>query len=317
MAKNRKANDALWMAILQMLQGGDQNESVAVAAAAMSDIKRDGTNQEDIDNIVANSLFAQNNDPLTFIKNIFAQHPEMLEELDEFVESMGLVINTVEDLYKVILLFLKEVRGYGKGGQFETPDEGWIDVIINDKTYHLLHLVTEEQKELGLSNVQSMEDNEGALFDYSDEPQASLDFWMHETSIPLSICFINEAGKVISVQEGIPETDDLISESSEFIAYVIEVNSGENINAGDQTSLGQKTTEMEPGKLYMLDENGEPQKTLVGGERIFSRISTKRILELVERATASGEDKDYKALGRYVFKEMAAQDNREPEYVNN
>jgi len=164
------------MAILQMLQGGDQNESAAVAAAAMSDIKRDGANQEDIDNILANSLFAQNNDPLTFIKNVFAQHPEMLEELEEFVESKGLVINTAEDLYKAILLFLKEVRGYGQGGQFENPDEGWIDVTINDKTYHLLHLISEEEKELGLSNVQSMEDNEGALFDYSDEPQASLDF---------------------------------------------------------------------------------------------------------------------------------------------
>lgn len=314
MAKNKKSNDALWMAILQMLQGGDQNESAAVAAAAMSDIKRDGSDQEDVHNIVANTMFAQQNDPLSFIKSIFAQHPEMLDELEEFVESKGLIINTEEDLYKAILLFLKEVRGYGKGGQFETPED-WIDVTVNDKTYHLLHLMTEEQKELGLSNVSSMEDFEGALFDYSNDPQPSLDFWMHDTSIPLSICFINESGKVISVQEGVPETDDLISESSEFIAYVIEVNSGENINAGDQTSLGQKTTEMEPGKLYMLDENGEPQKTLVGGERIFSRVSTKRILELVEKATMSGDDKDYKALGRYVFKEMVAQDSRPAEYT--
>ena len=28
------------------------------------------------------------------------------------------------------------------------------------------------------------------------------------------------------------------------------------------------------------------------------------------------EDKDYKSLGRYIFNEMDAQDNRKPEYVN-
>ena len=71
MAKNRKANDALWMAILQMLHGGDQNESAAVATAAMSDIKRDKADQDDIHNIVANTMYAQKNDPISFIVDIF------------------------------------------------------------------------------------------------------------------------------------------------------------------------------------------------------------------------------------------------------
>ena len=34
-------------------------------------------------------------------------------------------------------------------------------------------------------------------------------------------------------------------------------------------------------------------------------------------AYVSKEDKDYKSLGRYIFKEMDAQDNRDPEYVEN
>lgn len=36
-----------------------------------------------------------------------------------------------------------------------------------------------------------------------------------------------------------------------------------------------------------------------------------------KKAYASKEDKDYKALGRYIFKEMDAQDNRPAEYVDN
>ena len=163
------------MAILQMLQGGDKNESAAVAAAAMSDIKRDKADQGDVDNIVANTLFAQNNDPIAFIMSVFQQHPEMMDELDEYMEQKGITINTIEELLQVIQMFLKEVRHYGEGGQFEElPD--FVDVTINEKVYHLLNCVTDEQKERGLMDVESMDDNEGALFDYSDEPQASLDF---------------------------------------------------------------------------------------------------------------------------------------------
>ena len=47
---------------------------------------------------------------------------------------------------------------------------------IENKIYHLIHLKTEEEKENGLMDVEEMDDNEGALFDYSDEPQAELSF---------------------------------------------------------------------------------------------------------------------------------------------
>ena len=163
------------MAILQMLQGGDKNESAAVAAAAMSDIKRDRASGDDIDNIVANTLFAQNNDPVAFIQSVFEQHPEMADELDEYLDAKKIELHSVEELLPAINSFLKEVRHYGEGGQFEElPD--FVDVTINEKVYHLLNCVTDEQKERGLMDVASMEDDEGALFDYSDEPQASLDF---------------------------------------------------------------------------------------------------------------------------------------------
>lgn len=139
---------------------------------------------------------------------------------------------------------------------------------------------------------------------------------MHDTDIPLSICFVNEDKTIISVKEGIPNTDDYISESSEFIAYVIEVNKGESIKPGDKISFGIDTSEMEPGKLYMLNENGDIQKQLAGGERIFSRKSSSRILELYAKTLETQDDLSYIKLGRYIFKELQAQDSREPEYVN-
>ena len=51
-----------------------------------------------------------------------------------------------------------------------------VDVQIGDKIYHLIRLVSEEEKEQGLMNITSLAEDEGALFDYSDEPQASIDF---------------------------------------------------------------------------------------------------------------------------------------------
>lgn len=191
-----------------------------------------------------------------------------------------------------------------------------INVKINDKIYHLLHLISEDEKERGLMGITELKDDEGALFDYSDEPQESIDFWMKDTLIPLDILFINESGKVISVQKGTPMSEELISESSEFIAYVIELNADSGINKGDETSLG-KRTDVEPDKLYVYGSDGNVQATLQGNERIFSRASTKRIIELAERADQTKDDKDYKALGKYIFKEMSAQDAREPEYVEN
>lgn len=191
-----------------------------------------------------------------------------------------------------------------------------INVKINDKFYHLLHLISEDEKERGLMGITELKDDEGALFDYSDEPQESIDFWMKDTLIPLDILFVNESGKVVSVHKGTPMSEELISESSEFIAYVIELNADSGIEKGDETSLG-KRTDVEPDKLYVYGSDGNVQATLQGNERIFSRISTRRILELAQIANESKEDKDYKALGKYIFKEMNAQDNREPEWIEN
>ena len=326
MANNQKANDALLMAILQAYQGNPQGLAAATAAMAMSDIKRDGADQGDIHNVAANSILDQAGDVNTKIELIFDQHPEIEEALNEYMEDSGLQFNSLPEL---IQSYLQNKRKYAEGGQFE-ENNNFVDVDINGTVYHLLHLISEEEKETGLMNVEELDPQEGALFDYSDEPQAELSFWMKDTTIPLLICFINEDGKVISVHEGQPLSEEMITESSEFVAYVIEVGINEQINPGDQTSLGSQNIneenedeeedthpELNVNRLYVYGSDGEIQAELQGGERIFSRKSSKIIISKAKKAYVSKENKDYKALGRYIFKEMDAQDNRDPEYVNN
>lgn len=62
-----------------------------------------------------------------------------------------------------------------KGGQFEEITK-FKTVTIGGVEYNLLVLKTEEEKEKGLMGVTAMNDDEGALFDYSNSPQEELSF---------------------------------------------------------------------------------------------------------------------------------------------
>ena len=210
-------------------------------------------------------------------------------------------------------------------------NETWVDVQIEDKVYNLLVATTEEEKERGLMNIEQLPENEGMLFDYSDEPQAELSFWMKNVDIPLDIIFINQDGVVISVKHGTPNSEELLTESSEFISCVIEVNANSGIKPGDRTDLfsdidpineedeDEDEEDIHPelgvNRLYVYGSDGNVQAELQGGERIFSRKSSRVIIRKAKKAYASKEEKDYKSLGRYIFKEMDAQDSREPEYT--
>lgn len=69
----------------------------------------------------------------------------------------------------------QQINIFGEGGQFES-DLDIIPVKIGDKTYKLLYLYSEEEKERGLMDVIDMDSDEGAIFDYSDDPQSHLSF---------------------------------------------------------------------------------------------------------------------------------------------
>lgn len=73
--------------------------------------------------------------------------------------------------------------------------------------------------------------------------------------------------------------------------------------------------------MKVLAPDGSTQMNLQGGERIFSRISTKQMITWAKKAEANKDNKELfnkycKRLGKRMFKELYAQDHREPEYVN-
>ena len=68
--------------------------------------------------------------------------------------------------------------------------------------------------------------------------------------------------------------------------------------------------------MKVLAPDGTTQMHLEGGERIVSRRETVVLIKKALKAEESKEDKDYKALGKYIFKVLKGQDTREPEYVN-
>lgn len=185
-------------------------------------------------------------------------------------------------------------------------------IEIGDKTYNVKEARTSEEKAKGLSGITELPEDEGMLF-YMDKPQRC-SFWMKDTLIPLDIIFIDEDEEVISVHQGIPEDTTPITEDN--VLYVLEVNVNSGIKEGDELDIEDD----ESTPMLVLAPDGSTQMELKGGERIFSRKSTKVMIKKAKKAKAlEGDPKKYeaacKALGKYLFKEIKAQDTREPEYV--
>lgn len=194
-----------------------------------------------------------------------------------------------------------------------------IKIKINNKVYNVFAARDEDEREQGLQNINRLDDNEGCLFFYSSPENVS--YWMKNTPIPLDIIFIDDDREVISVKEGIPNTEDYISEKK--VKYVLELNRNSGVEVGDILKISKnddfaedEELDLDPNKLYIIGPDGKPQAELFGGERIFSRVSTETILRKAKRAFDSKKDSDYKSLGKYVINEMDNQDSRKPEFVS-
>lgn len=182
-----------------------------------------------------------------------------------------------------------------------------IDIILGEKKFKVREAKTSEDKERGLQNIDSLPKNEGMIF-YWDEPQR-VEMWMRDTKIPLDIIYISEDQEVIDVKEGIPNDDTLLS--VEDTMYVVELNKGSGVQVGDELEFVDTSEYV----MDVLDQRGKSQYQLKGGERIVSRRQTKVIIRKAKKALDSQADRDFKSLGRYIFKVFKQQDNREPEYV--
>lgn len=194
-----------------------------------------------------------------------------------------------------------------------------ITIQIEDKTYNVQVIESEDEKVQGLSNTEELP-LDGMLFDYSSDPQSELTFNTIDMNYPIDIIFINSDYEVTAVELGEPKSDEIIeciADEDESIIYVLETNANSGIKVGDEFEIeDEDVDEEEVSKMYIIGSDGNPQFELIGGERIFSRIHTRKLIKLAKRANKSKKDSDYKKLGKTLFNIIEIQNTQEPEYVN-
>lgn len=191
-----------------------------------------------------------------------------------------------------------------------------ITVSIGGKQYKVSEAKTEQEREEGLRNHSELPEGEGMLFYIPGEKSQQV-FTMKGMKFPLDIIFINQDQEVVSAnhdcqpdQKFVVSTTEHIQEG-DYIAYVLEVNPNSGIDVGDSLDIEEDTPVMK-----VLFPDGSEQMALYGGERIFSRKNTRVLIKKAKKAAESLSDADYKALGKYMFKCIKIQDEREPEYVD-
>lgn len=191
-----------------------------------------------------------------------------------------------------------------------------VKVTVNGIDYEVEVADTEELRESGLQGKERLAPDKGMLFVFDEEEEVS--FWMKDTLINLDIIFINEDEEVIKVATGYAGTED--AHVADNVMYVLEVNQGSGIKVGDDVEIEGLWESDEDGEddeiiMQVLDAKGNSQMDLKGGERIFSRKNTKVLVKFAKRAYKSKSDKDYKALGRKLFKFLRVQNEKEEDYV--
>lgn len=182
-------------------------------------------------------------------------------------------------------------------------------IEIGDKEYSVRIAVTDQEQSDGLKNIDKLFDNEGMLFVFDKEDQVSM--WMEDTTIPLDVIFIDEDYNVVKVQQGVPKSKELIT--SDNTKYVLEVNAGSGIKIGDELDYDEDDEEEVP--MLVIGNKGKIQVELTGGERIFSRPNSKTIAKMAKKAYKTKEDKDYRALGKKIFKYIDVHNNQKEDFV--
>ena len=188
-------------------------------------------------------------------------------------------------------------------------------VIINigNKTYKCQVAKNEEDRRKGLQGIEHLPVDEGMLFVWEDE--ATREMWMKDTKIPLDQIAINDDDEVVLVYTAQPEDETLVPFMN--AKYILEVNAESGIVEGDEFEIDD-SDDLNKYVMKVLAPDGSTQMYLQGGERIVSRKETRTLIKKAKKAYANkGGDYDRycKSLGRYMFKILKGQDNREPEYV--
>lgn len=188
-------------------------------------------------------------------------------------------------------------------------------VNIGNKTYNCYLAKTEEQHRKGLMETEYLAPDEGMLFEF--EKEGTYEFWMKNTSLELTQISINDDDEVEYVYQAIPEDETLIPFNN--CKYLLEVNRTTDIQKGDEFEIDD-SDDLNKYVMKVLAPDGTTQMNLQGGERIFSRISTKKMIKQAKKANSVRNNEDLfekacRKLGKICLKELYAQNHRDQEYV--
>lgn len=188
-------------------------------------------------------------------------------------------------------------------------------VNIGNKTYNCQLAKTEEQHKKGLMEVEYLAPDEGMLFEFDNE--GTHEFWMKNTSLELTQISINDDDEVEYVYQAIPNDETLIPFHN--CKYLLEVNRTTDIQKGDEFEIDE-SDDLNKYVMKVLAPDGSTQMNLQGGERIFSRISTRKMIKQAKKANSVRKDeilfeKACRKLGKICLKELYAQNHRDQEYV--
>jgi len=81
----------------------------------------------------------------------------------------------------------------------------------------------DEERSRGLMYRESLPEDQGMLFVYTDE--RTLSFWMRNTLIPLDIAYIDREGRIVDIQHMEPQ-DAATHPSAAPAMYALEMNEG-------------------------------------------------------------------------------------------
>lgn len=112
-------------------------------------------------------------------------------------------------------------------------------ISINGHALTVELATTPQARVCGLSKRANLPENHGMLFIYPNIGQRT--FWMKDTQIPLSIAFLDDSGRIISMQDMTPMQTNERYHSLQPVRYALETNQGwfaaQGIGVGDVVEI--------------------------------------------------------------------------------
>jgi uncharacterized membrane protein (UPF0127 family) len=99
-----------------------------------------------------------------------------------------------------------------------------VQLKIADSTLFAEVADTPQTSANGLMFRDSLPEDHGMLFVFEKPETAS--FWMRNTKIPLSIAYIDSAGKILEIEPLKPLDETPVESASSKVAFALEVNEG-------------------------------------------------------------------------------------------